>query len=115
MVNKRDRLTAVFQALADPTRRRILVRLQQGECRVTALAQPFRISLPAVSRHLRVLERAKLIKRHHSGRVHLIRAHAPGLKDAQKWIGRWAAFWDARFDEIDELLKKTDPGKDPQV
>ena len=96
----------MFAALADPTRRRILERLSgQGESRVTALARPFRMSLPAISRHLRVLENAHLIRRQRQGREHLIRANADGLKDARKWITRFAAGWDFSFDTLDELLK----------
>jgi DNA-binding transcriptional ArsR family regulator len=99
-------MTVVFAALADPTRRRIIARLSaQGAIRVTALAKPFRISLPAISRHLRVLEEARLIQRHRQGRVHLIRARAAGMKAAQKWIAQCAAHWDARFNALDELLE----------
>ena len=106
VVNKQGRLTTVFAALADPTRRRILERLSgQGESRVTALAKPFRMSLPAISKHLRVLEDARLITRHRTGRVHLIRANAAGLKDAQEWIRRYAEFWVTGFDALDAMLK----------
>lgn len=112
MVNKHSvgdgqkHLTALFAALADPTRRRILQRLaDDGETRVTLLARPFRMSLPAISRHLRVLERARLIQRHRSGRLHLIRARAAGLREAREWITRCAAHWDSQFDALDELLK----------
>ena len=107
MVNKRDKITAVFAALADPTRRGILKRLaERGEIRVTALARPFRISLPGFSKHLRVLEEARLIQRQRKGRLHLIRARAAGMREAQKWIAQCAAFWDAKFDALDELLKR---------
>jgi len=92
--------------LADPTRRRILVRLSaSGEGPVTALAKPFRISLPAISRHLRVLQEARLIDRRRKGRVHLIRCRAAGLKPAQDWIAHYAAGWNFSFDALDELLK----------
>jgi DNA-binding transcriptional ArsR family regulator len=104
--SRQKRITAVFAALADPTRRRILVSLSEGgESRVTALAKPFRISLPAISRHLRVLEDARLIQRRRKGRVHFIRARATGLKQAQKWIAQCAATWISQFDALDELLK----------
>lgn len=107
MVNKQARVTAIFAALADPTRRKIVERLsQRGEIRVTALAEPFRISLPAISRHLRVLEEARLVKRHRHGREHLIRSHAPGMKEARQWIGQYAAGWESGFDALDELLSK---------
>jgi DNA-binding transcriptional ArsR family regulator len=106
MVNNQKRVTAIFAALADPTRRRILVRLSNnGEGPVTALAKPFRISAPAISRHLRVLERARLIDRRRQGRVHLIRVRAAGFKQAQDWMAQCAAGWDFSFDALDELLK----------
>ena len=106
MVNRRADVSSVFAALADPTRRRILERLAgSGECRVTALAKPFRMSLPAVSRHLRVLEQARLIRRQRHGREHLIRANVPGLEGAHKWIMQCALHWDSRFDKLDELLR----------
>lgn len=106
MVNKRDRLTATFAALADPTRRRILERLHgRGETRATALAAPFHISIPAISRHLRVLERARLIDRRRKGRLHLIRARATGMEEANRWMMHYAAAWDSAFDALDELLK----------
>lgn len=96
----------MFAALADPTRRRIVQRLaERGESRVTALAQPFRISLPAISRHLRVLENARLIERQRHGREHLIRSRAAGLQDARKWIAQCAAGWESGFDTLDALLK----------
>ena len=106
MVNQQKRVTAIFAALADPTRRRIVERLSEhGESRVTALAKPFRISLPAISRHLRVLEDARLIKRQRHGREHLISSHAAGLKEAQKWMAQYVAGWESGFDALDELLK----------
>ena len=106
MVNKQSRVTAIFAALADPTRRRILVRLsERGESPVTNLAKPFRISPPGFSKHLRVLEKAHLIERHRRGRLHLIRARAAGMREAQKWMAQCAAVWDSKFDQLDELLK----------
>lgn len=107
MVKQQDKLTAVFSALADPTRRRILERLaSKTESRVTALAKPFRMSLPAISKHLRVLEEAQLVKRQRQGREHIIRANRSGLKVAQKWIARHAAFWADAFDALDQILAK---------
>jgi len=106
VVNKQERVTAIFAALADPTRRRIVQRLsEQGESRVTALAKPFRISLPAISRHLRVLEKARLITRRRHGREHLIRSDTAGLEAARKWIAQCAAGWESGFDTLDLLLK----------
>src|ERR1700733_14407247 len=92
MVNNQKKVTAIFSALADPTRRRILARLSnRGEGPVTALAKPFRISPPAISRHLRVLEKARLIDRRREGRIHVIRARTAGLKPAQDWMANFAA------------------------
>jgi len=109
MVNSPRRLTAVFSALADPTRRRILARLSRtGEGPVTALAKPFRVSLPAISRHLRVLEEARLIERRRSGRVHMIRARPAGFEPAREWIARYAAGWDFSFDKLDQLTRPKD-------
>jgi DNA-binding transcriptional ArsR family regulator len=106
MVNNQKKITAIFAALADPTRRSILVRLSNnGEGPVTTLAKPFRISLPAVSRHLRVLETARLIDRRREGRVHMIRVRPAGFKQAQDWMAQFAAGWDFSFDALDELLK----------
>ncbi|HXZ40496.1 MAG TPA: metalloregulator ArsR/SmtB family transcription factor [Terriglobales bacterium] len=106
VVNKQQRVTAVFAALADPTRRRIVQRLsREGETRVTTLARPFRMSLPAISRHLRVLENARLITRQRRGREHLIRPHSAGLEDARKWIAQCAAGWEFAFDSLDGLLR----------
>jgi DNA-binding transcriptional ArsR family regulator len=112
VVNKRSggekpsHVSAIFAALADPTRRRILVRLSgRGETRVTTLAKPFHISLPAISRHLRVLEDARLIQRRRQGRVHLIRARTAGMREARTWMEQCAAVWDTRFDALDELLQ----------
>jgi DNA-binding transcriptional ArsR family regulator len=116
VVDGQAHLTALFAALADPTRRRILQRLSEdGETRVTLLARPFRMSLPAISRHLRVLERARLIQRHRSGRLHLIRARAAGLREAREWIMRCAEHWDLQFDALDELLKDDKPSKDGKL
>ena len=106
VVNKQNQVTAIFAALADPTRRRILLRLsERGESPVTLLAKPFRISPPGFSKHLRVLEKAHLIERHRKGRLHLIRARAAGMKEAQKWMAQCAAHWDSRFNQLDDLLK----------
>jgi DNA-binding transcriptional ArsR family regulator len=107
MVNKRNKINRVFAALADPTRRRIMERLSgHEEIRVTTLARPFRVSLPAFSRHLRVLEHARLIDRRRKGRLHLIRARTAGLAEARRWMAQYAAAWDSAFDALDELLRK---------
>lgn len=106
VVNKQERVTAVFSALADPTRRRIVQRLaDEGESRVTGLAKPFRISLPAISRHLRVLERARLIERRRHGREHFIRSRADGMEDARQWILHYARGWNSAFDVLDQMIE----------
>ena len=106
MVNKQERVTAVFAALADVTRRQIIQRLaEHGESRVTGLAKPFRISLPAISRHLRVLERARLIERRRHGREHFIRSRPAGLEDARQWIIQCAKGWNSAFDVLDQMLE----------
>jgi DNA-binding transcriptional ArsR family regulator len=106
VVNNQRQTTAVFGALADPIRRRILVRLSKGsETSVAELAKPFRVSPPAISRHLRVLETAKLVERRREGRMHFIRARPDGLKEAQRWINACAAGWDFSFDALATLLK----------
>jgi DNA-binding transcriptional ArsR family regulator len=110
LVNNQKQLTAVFAALADPTRRRILTRLSnRSESPVASLAKPFRISPPAVSRHLRVLEKARLIDRRREGRWHLIRARPAGLEAARSWIDRCAAAWQFSFDTLDRLLRNPKP------
>jgi DNA-binding transcriptional ArsR family regulator len=107
MVNNQKKVTAIFAALADPTRRGILVRLSSGGGDPVAdLAKPFRISPPAISRHLRVLEKARLIERRRQGRLHMIRARSDGLKPAQDWMAQCAAGWNFSFDALDLLLKK---------
>ena len=100
-------LDTTFSALSDPTRRAILNRLAQGEASVTELAEPFNISLPAVSKHLQVLERAGLLTREKSGRVHRCRLTAEPLKDAAEWIGRYQQFWEQQFDALARYLNET--------
>jgi len=99
------RMDLTFSALSDPTRRAILDRLARGQASVTDLAEPFRMSLPAVSKHLRVLERAGLMARSKEGRVHRLRLVAKPLKDAAEWIARYRAFWEAQFDALEDYLK----------
>ncbi|MFN2399713.1 MAG: ArsR/SmtB family transcription factor [Gemmatimonadaceae bacterium] len=99
-----DRLSATFSALADPTRRAILSRLASGEATVTDLARPFRISLPAVSKHLGVLARAGLITRGREAQWRPARLRARPLKGAADWIEQYRRYWDARFDRLEEYL-----------
>lgn len=107
LVNNQEQTTAVFAALADSTRRQILTRLStKEESTVTDLARPFRISSPAISRHLRVLECAGLIKRRRAGRMHFIRAKADGLAVAQHWVEQCAAGWQSSFDKLNTLLRE---------
>ncbi|MDA8237393.1 MAG: metalloregulator ArsR/SmtB family transcription factor [Chloroflexi bacterium] len=99
-----DQLTAVFGALADPTRRAILARLADGDASVHELAAPFLVSQPAISRHLKVLEQAGLISRQRRATVRLSHLEAEPLREATAWLGRYRAHWDERFGRLDELL-----------
>src|SRR5437867_8626542 len=97
-----DQLSATFAALADPTRRAILARLVSGECSVTELAEPFDMSMPAVSKHLRVLERAGLIARRRNAQWRPCRIEATPLKEVRDWTEHYRHVWEARFDRLDE-------------
>lgn len=99
-------LDRTFSALADPTRRRILKRLAAGDRCVTDLAKPFAMSLPAVSKHLRILENAGLISRHRKGRIHSLKLEAKPMKEAQQWIEEYRRFWEESFDRLDDYLKQ---------
>lgn len=101
-----DQLSVIFGALADPTRREILSRLADGDATVTKLAEPFAISLPAISRHLKVLEQAGLISRSRSGQWRSSTLEAAPLKQAADWMERYRRFWDARFDRLDAHLRQ---------
>jgi DNA-binding transcriptional ArsR family regulator len=101
-----DQLSMVFAALADPTRRAILARLADGDATVTELAEPFSISLPAISRHLKVLEHAGLISRSRSGQWRSSSLEATALKEATDWMERYRMFWDASFDRLDAHLRR---------
>jgi len=99
-----DQLSTTFAALADPTRRAILARLVTGECSVTELAEPFEMSLPAVSKHLQVLERAGLIARGREAQWRPCRLEAGPLKEVAEWAERYRAIWEQRFDRLDTYL-----------
>jgi DNA-binding transcriptional ArsR family regulator len=99
-----DRLSETFAALADPTRRAILDRLRAGEATVGALAAPFEISLPAVSRHLKVLERAGLIVRGREAQWRPCRLEASPIKEVAVWAGGYRRFWEESFERLDDLL-----------
>jgi DNA-binding transcriptional ArsR family regulator len=100
MVNQSPVMDRAFAALADPTRRAIVARLARGEATVSELAAPFPVSLPAISRHLRVLEEAGLMKRRIEGRVHRCRLVPRRLKQAESWIERHRKTWEQRFDAL---------------
>jgi len=102
-------LDRTFSALADPTRRAILERLATGESTVTALAEPFDVSLPAISKHLRVLENAGLVTRERDGRVHHIGLSPRRLEDAAEWIARHRHFWEERLGRLAEYLESPTP------
>jgi len=99
-----DPLSATFAALADPTRRAILARLALGEASVSQVAEPFDMSLPAVSRHLKVLARAGLIARSRAAQWRPCRIEAGPLKDVSDWVQRYRGFWEQSFDRLDEYL-----------
>ena len=99
-----DRLSKVFSALADPTRRDILARLGEGDANVTELAEPFTISLPAISRHLKVLEGAGLIARDRQAQWRTSSLRAEPLKEATAWMEHLSHLWDERFDRLDAHL-----------
>ena len=99
-----DPLSAVFGALADSTRRAILTRLTAGDATVAELAAPFRVSQPAISRHLKVLERAGLISRRRRATARLSHLEAQPLREATAWLARYRAYWDASYDRLDALL-----------
>src|SRR5215210_1138599 len=105
MRNTSDKLSATFAALADPTRRAILARLSTGEASVQDLAKPFKMSLPAVSKHLKVLEKAKLISRSRSAQWRPCYLNAEPLKAASDWMEQYRKFWEESFDRLDEYLK----------
>jgi len=108
MVNdSSEQLTTVFMALADPTRRAILERLAHGEASGTELARPFSISVPAISKHLRVLKNADLILHRKDGRTHMFRLAARPMRDAADWLERYRHFWETQFDSLETYLLDT--------
>lgn len=115
-----DPLSATFAALADPTRRAILARLASGECSVTELAEPFEMSMPAVSKHLRVLEQAGLISKRRDAQKRPCRIEAAPLKEVAEWAERYRHIWEERLDRLDAYLqilkdsKETKHGRKPR-
>jgi len=104
-MNTTDQLSATFAALADPTRRAILARLASGECSVTELAEPFEMSMPAVSKHLRVLEQAGLISKRRDAQKRPCRIEAARLKEVSEWAERYRHIWEERLDRLDSYLQ----------
>ncbi|MBC8065689.1 MAG: winged helix-turn-helix transcriptional regulator [Chlorobia bacterium] len=101
-----DQLSATFAALADPTRRAILARLANGECSVKELAEPFEMSGPAITKHLKVLEKAGLIERGREAQWRPCRLQAEPLRAANEWIDQYREFWEGSFDRLAEYLKE---------
>ena len=109
MLTNSQRLDRTFGALADRTRRAILGRLARGDATVGELARPFRVSRPAISQHLRVLERAGLVRRTRDGRVSRCALHGVGMRDAAEWVARYRAFWADRLDALARYVDRTRP------
>lgn len=112
-----DHLSATFAALADPTRRAILGRLAAGEASVTELAEPFAITLPAISKHLKVLERAGLISRTREAQWRPCRLEPGALKDVDDWVERYRTLWENRLDRLGDYLRELQaaPSADPEA
>jgi DNA-binding transcriptional ArsR family regulator len=109
-----DRLSAIFSALADPTRRAILARLSEGERSVTELAEPFDMSLPAISKHLKVLERAGLVVRGREAQWRPVRLDATPMQEVSGWLEAYRRFWDQSLDRLDDYLQAIQKG-DPDA
>src|SRR5713101_9136729 len=109
-----DQLSSVFMALADPTRRAILTRLMAGDASVSELAEPFSISQPAISKHLKVLERAGLITRTRAATARLSQLEAAPLQEAAMWMENYRQYWDSSFDRLDAALDEYMAGNDAQ-
>ena len=105
-----DRLSDVFFALADPTRRAILSRLTQGEASVTELAAPFDMTMPAITKHLKVLERAGLVARGREAQWRPVRLEAAPLREVSGWVETYRRFWDERLDRLDDYLQAIQKG-----
>ncbi len=107
MVTSNRRLDRTFGALADETRRAILGRLAHGDATVGELARPFRVSRPAISKHLRVLERAGLVQRAREGRISRCELDAGAMREAAEWVDRYRAFWEGRLDALSRYIERT--------
>ncbi|RFC31025.1 MAG: transcriptional regulator, ArsR family [Candidatus Nitrotoga sp. MKT] len=110
-----DHLSATFSALADPTRRAMLARLAKGEASVNELAAPFAMSLPAVSKHIKVLEKAGLVTKGRDAQWRPCRIDAEQLKVAMDWIGQYKQFWEERLDRLDTYLLTLQQNPDPDI
>jgi DNA-binding transcriptional ArsR family regulator len=108
-----DQLSVTFAALADPTRRAILARLAQGEATVTDLAAPFDLSLPAISKHLKVLQRAGLIEQGRQAQWRPCRLKAEPLRDVSDWLGQYRRHWEETFDRLDDYLNQLQQTEEP--
>ena len=106
LASRTERLDAVFAALADPTRRAIIERLSRGEARVTEVAEPFHMSLNAVSKHIRVLEASGVVERQKKGRDHILSINTHSLDAVDGWIGRTRSYWEKRLDAMEQLLRE---------
>lgn len=106
MLSTSDKLSATFSALADPTRRAILARLSSGEASVQEIAKPFKMTLPAISKHLKVLEKASLISRSRTAQWRPCYLQAAPLKEAADWVEQYRKFWEQRFDQLDAYLQQ---------
>ena len=111
---KSSELDITFGALSDATRRGILEQLSQGESSVTKLAEPYNMSLPAVSKHLRVLERAGLLSQEKDGRVRRCRVDAGAMKEASDWISRYQRFWEQQLDSLARYLDRLQNDQEPE-
>ena len=107
-----DHLTNTFQALADPTRRAILASLTTGQKTVSDLAEPFDMTMPAITKHLKVLERAKLIERSKEAQYRPCKLHPEPLKEIDEWMNQYRRFFEASFDRLDDYLKKIQTKED---
>ena len=114
MVNYSSKLDATFAALSDPTRRAILSRLARGDSSVGKLARPFKVSLPAISKHLRVLQRAGLLTQDRQGRVRRCRLRAAPMRAAAAWIQRYRRFWTQQLDALAQFVEQTELESTPQ-
>ena len=112
-VSRAAGLDAVFAALADPTRRAIIERLSRSEARVTEIAEPFDMSLNAVSKHIRVLEASGLVERHRKGRDHILSVNTRSLDEVDSWIVRTRRYWEGRLDAMEGLLHELKKGHKP--